>query len=420
MSRKKSIIYDEILNEYLKNHKFISNRQLEEVKQSIRKNIDIDVYEYLKENNDNDEFTDKCSEYINIMLKHYKKRNGESLKDYNKRVSDEKEFQLSKRKIDTSAKRKKYSFNKFGKDIGYGGKIKVSDKKDATKKINSVKASALKSPKTFISKIMNSLRPSKKRIRIDAPKGFFNILKNKKEKNPDKFKNKKLKNLIIAGIFTLSGISIGSGIAYQFQKENSQPTEYSTEYSNDDNLETGNLDDANPIIIIDEEETEKTSETETETEKSDDTSEKETEMPQETTNTSDIKEETTTNISETENITPETEEKTEESYSTNEFVNSLMQNLNIDFDTEFQMSDGLFYETPEEVGNYGHYSNFDNLNLKITHVDIFYEDGRFISFDANSGYTISQIINMHPDASISYHIETSNGKILRMEFINIK
>ena len=200
MSIIKNKVYDEILNEYLKTHKKISRRQLEEIKSNILKNIDIDVYESLKQFDEEKGYTNKKDQYLNIMLRHYKRKIGESNKDYESRVSYEKEKLLKSYNInvDTISKRKNLKFKAFGKNAGINS-IRVSNKEKATKNMKKAKEKALKSPKNFVNEILNKFKPSKIKLHISAPKGFFNKLKIKKGKNPRKFKKARLKTLMTAG-----------------------------------------------------------------------------------------------------------------------------------------------------------------------------------------------------------------------------
>ena len=80
------------------------------------------------------------------------------------------------------------------------------------------------------------------------------------------------------------------------------------------------------------------------------------------------------------------------------------------------MSEGLFYETPEGIGNYGSYHNHDDSNLKLTYINAMYEDGSYKQYNVNDGLSIAEIISKNPGAKLSYHVETTDGNILRMEF----
>lgn len=378
MKSKKSAIYEEILQEYKKTHPGISNRKLNEITEAIKKNIDIDVYMDLSQYDNEHEITNKRAEYVDIMLKHYRRKIGENTKAYKSRVKSEKESLLKSHDIDISAKRKHLTFKSFGKDIGFG-KIKVSNKRATTKNINNMKKIALKSPKEFVSNILNKFKPSKSKIRLTAPKGFFHKLKEKKEKNPEKFKKYRLRALIAAGIISLA--IGGAAINYNLTKDNQAPTTYSTEYETEnDNTQT---------------ELENEIETELETE-------------------------TGTQEQEETNTQKQEQTDTEETYSINTFTHSLILNSDIGFNTEFKMSDGLYYETPEGSGNYGSYSSFSGSNLKLTYIDAFYEDGRFVNYSANCGLSIREIIERNPGAKISYHVETTDGRILRLEPIYFK
>lgn len=385
MKSKKSKIYEEILQEYKRTHPGISNRKLNEITDAIKKNIDIDVYMSLSEYDSEHEITNKRAEYIDIMLKHYRRKIGENSKDYKSRVESERESLLKSHDIDTSAKRKHFTFKSFGKDIGFG-KIKVSNKKATTKKIQNMKKIALKSPKEFVNNILSKFKPSRSKIRLTTPKGFFNKLKEKKEKNPEKFKKYRLRALIAAGIISLA--LGGAAINYNLTKDNGTSTTYSTEYETEHDNTQAEL------------ENELDSELETESEEV----------------TQEIQEQEETSTQEEE----QEKDETEESYSIDTLTHSLILNSNIGFNTEFKMSEGLYYETPEETGNYGSYSSFNGSNLKLTYIDAFYEDGRFVNYPADCGLSIREIIEQNPGAKISYHVETTDGKILRMEPIYFK
>ena len=91
---------------------------------------------------------------------------------------------------------------------------------------------------------------------------------------------------------------------------------------------------------------------------------------------------------------------------------NLICNLNLDFDTTFQISEGKFWETPEETGKYGNYTKVNNSDLKITAISLITPEGEFKTYNANSGYTLSEIVQMYPDSDISYHVVTTSGNIL--------
>ncbi len=446
MSIIKNKVYDEILNEYLKTHKKISRRQLEEIKSNILKNIDIDVYESLKQFDEEKGYTNKKDQYLNIMLRHYKRKIGESNKDYESRVSYEKEKLLKSYNINVDAisKRKNLKFKAFGKNAGINS-IRVSNKEKATKNMKKAKEKALKSPKNFVNEILNKFKPSKIKFHISAPKGFFNKLKEKKEKNPTKFKKSRLKALITAGILSLA---IGSAaiVNYNFTTNNKETTKYSTEteYDKTSNKESNKpkenstlIPDSetlqeenkleNPLKNIQEpndievyfEDIEEENNSKTEDSKEEDSSKKETQSKDSSTETKTENKKESTKKTETEksdNNSNKNSSKTVKKVSIESVINSILTNSPIGFNTEFKMSEGLFYETPEGIGNYGSYHNHDDSNLKLTYINAMYEDGSYKQYNVNDGLSIAEIISKNPGAKLSYHVETTDGNILRMEF----
>ncbi len=391
MISKRSRIEKEILDEYLKKHRHVSDRQLKDIKEKIKR-IDTKYYEELADYDAKTGITNKRAEYVNIMLKHYRKRPGENSKDYKARVYSEKDKLLAKHKLNTTSRKVKVlTFKGFGKEHGYG-KIKVPNKEAVTKKMKTIKKSVLKSPKKFVNNIVDNLKPSKSKIHFTAPKGFFNKLKNWKEKNPTKFKKYRVRALIAAALISLSigSVSIGN---YYMNNIDQTPTQSSAEYYEPEEVDPS----------INQENNENDSKEETQLENSD--SKENTEKdPEETIDESK----------------QDNSEDTEKNISISSLAHSLILDSNIDFNTEFQIPEGLYYETPEGTGNYGNYTKFSDSKLKLTYIDAIYEDGRYVTYDANSGLSISDIIAQNPDAKLSYHVETTDGHILRMEFIYIK
>lgn len=388
---KRSKIEEEILNEYLKKHRYVSDRHLKDIKEQI-KEIDTKYYEKLANYDAKTGITNKRAEYVNIMLKHYRKRPGESSKDYKTRVYAEKDNLLKSHNFNISSRRtKNFTFKDFGKGFEIG-KIKVTNKKVVENRIKTLKKSALKSPKKFVNKIIDNLKPSKTKIHLTTPKGFFNKLKNWKEKNPTKFKKYRLRALIAAALISLSigSVSIGN---YYMNNIDQTPTQSSVEYYEPEEVDPS----------INQENNENDSKEETQLEDSD--SKENTEKGQEET---------------IEESKQDNSEDTEKNISVSSLAHSLILDSNIDFNTEFQVPEGLYYETPEETGNYGNYMDFADSKLKLSYIDAIHEDGRYVTYDANSNLSISEIVAQNPNAKLVYHVETTDGHILRMEFIYLK
>ena len=182
MGRKKSEIEEEIYRIYKRNHGKLSERHRQEIRKQI-KSIDTRFYEQLVEYDRKTGYTNKSAEYVNIMLKHYRKKMGENEKDYKARVTTAKNKLLENYGIDTNyRKTKMLSFKGFGKGLGIR-KITVPNKSVVTSNMKKVRTTALKSPKKFLGKVVDNLKPSKKRIHLSTPKGFFNKLKTWKENN---------------------------------------------------------------------------------------------------------------------------------------------------------------------------------------------------------------------------------------------
>lgn len=421
----KSKINDEILKKYLKTHRTISDRQLSEIKEQISRNIDLSVYQKLGEYDKENGFSDKQAQYINIMLKHYRKNSDESLKDYEERVASQRKTLLESYNIEASPKTRQHlSFNRFGISEGMK-KIKVSDKVKATSQVKKLKEDAQKSPKKFFGKILDSFKISKSKIKISAPKGFFQKLKDKKEKNPEQFKKSRLKVLIASGVIALAATGLVAGF-HGNQKSNPNPaSETSIEYFDDSESETPSgsytvpKQSENENSNIAEKEAsgvtskETTSETEKEPEiviESDITEPENGKTTKTESKVEIIDESETQKESVTSSKTSPNFEKSI-TYSASEAARKIIKDLNINFNSTFKIQNGNYYETPEETGKYGNYSNFNSNSLKITYVDVITETG-VTQYNAYTGLSISKIIAQNPNAKFSYHVETVDGNVL--------
>ena len=386
---KRSRIEKEILDEYLKSHRNISDRQLKRIKECI-KDIDTRTYKKLARLDEKSGVTHRKNEYVNIMLKNYRRKFGESTKEYKERVYAEKNKILKNRGINATSRRTRYlTFKGFSKDRSYG-KIKVKNKAKVERRMKRVKKDALKSPRKFLFNIVDNLKPSKSKIHMTTPKGFFNKLKEIKENDPKKFSKQRRRAIIVAGFFILSlSTSIGFLNNIKNQTEVTSGVSYT---SSEIHINEPGTFDGNPKLEF----------SDPDEEISDDTEE----------STVDVQENDEAEIEEkTENEITESDSTTNY-ISTSSAIRSLISNSNIGFNTEFQMEDGLYYETPEETGDFGHYTKFQGSNLKLTYGDAIYEDGSIVKYDASSGLSIADIIKGNEGATLSYHIETADGKVL--------
>ena len=407
MGRKKSEIEEEIYRIYKRNHGKLSERHRQEIRKQI-KSIDTRFYEQLVEYDRKTGYTNKSAEYVNIMLKHYRKKMGENEKDYKARVTTAKNKLLENYGIDTNyRKTKMLSFKGFGKGLGIR-KITVPNKSVVTSNMKKVRTTALKSPKKFLGKVVDNLKPSKKRIHLSTPKGFFNKLKTWKENNPTKFKKYRIRALIAAALVSLS---IGAATINDYiQNVEQAPIEHTVDYDATSEYDDIELEEAEP-------ESNEINEVEMETEISEEST-----VLEETENETESSgvQEQTENEEEKEVDTEPTNSVSESTVTLSALAHSLILDSTIDFNTEFEISDGLYYETPDETGNYGNYSKFSGQKLKLTYIDAIYEDGRYVTYNSNCGLSISDIIAQNEGAQISYHVVTTNGNILRMECIYIK
>lgn len=407
MGRKKSEIEEEIYRIYKRNHGKLSERHRQEIRKQI-KSIDTRFYEQLVEYDRKTGYTNKSAEYVNIMLKHYRKKMGENEKDYKARVTTAKNKLLENYGIDTNyRKTKMLSFKGFGKGLGIR-KITVPNKSVVTSNMKKVRTTALKSPKKFLGKVVDNLKPSKKRIHLSTPKGFFNKLKTWKENNPTKFKKYRIRALIAAALVSLS---IGAATINDYiQNVEQAPIEHTVDYDATSEYDDIELEEAEP-------ESNEINEVEMETEISEEST-----VLEETENETESSgvQEQTENEEEKEVETEPTNSVSESTVTLSALAHSLILDSTIDFNTEFEISDGLYYETPDETGNYGNYSKFSGQKLKLTYIDAIYEDGRYVTYNSNCGLSISDIIAQNEGAQISYHVVTTNGNILRMECIYIK
>ena len=333
---------------------------------------------------------------------------GENEKDYKARVTTAKNKLLKNYGIDTNyRKTKMLSFKGFGKGLGIR-KITVPNKSVVTSNMKKVRTTALKSPKKFLGKVVDNLKPSKKRIHLSTPKGFFNKLKTWKENNPTKFKKYRIRALIAADLVSLS---IGASTINDYiQNLEQAPIEHTVDYDATSEYDDIELEETEP-------ESNEINEVEMETEISEESTvleetENETEGP--------TIQEQTENEEEKEVETEPTNSVNESTVALSTLAHSLILDSTIDFNTEFEISDGLYYETPDETGNYGNYSKFSGQKLKLTYIDAIYEDGRYVTYNSNCGLSISDIIAQNEGAQISYHVVTTSGNILRMECIYIK
>ena len=407
MGRKKSEIEEEIYRIYKRNHGKLSERHRQEIRKQI-KSIDTRFYEQLVEYDRKTGYTNKSAEYVNIMLKHYRKKMGENEKDYKARVTTAKNKLLENYGIDTNyRKTKMLSFKGFGKGLGIR-KITVPNKSVVTSNMKKVRTTALKSPKKFLGKVVDNLKPSKKRIHLSTPKGFFNKLKTWKENNPTKFKKYRIRALIAAALVSLS---IGAATINDYiQNVEQAPIEHTVDYDATSEYDDIELEETEP-------ESNEINEVEMETEISEEST-----VLEETENETESSgvQEQTENEEEKEVETEPTNSVNESTVALSTLAHSLILDSTIDFNTEFEISDGLYYETPDETGNYGNYSKFSGQKLKLTYIDAIYEDGRYVTYNSNCGLSISDIIAQNEGAQISYHVVTTSGNILRMECIYIK
>ena len=407
MGRKKSEIEEEIYRIYKRNHGKLSERHRQEIRKQI-KSIDTRFYEQLVEYDRKTGYTNKSAEYVNIMLKHYRKKMGENEKDYKARVTTAKNKLLENYGIDTNyRKTKMLSFKGFGKGLGIR-KITVPNKSVVTSNMKKVRTTALKSPKKFLGKVVDNLKPSKKRIHLSTPKGFFNKLKTWKENNPTKFKKYRIRALIAAALVSLS---IGASTINDYiQNLEQAPIEHTVDYDATSEYDDIELEETEP-------ESNEINEVEMETEISEEST-----VLEETENETEGStiQEQTENEEEKEVETEPTNSVNESTVALSTLAHSLILDSTIDFNTEFEISDGLYYETPDETGNYGNYSKFSGQKLKLTYIDAIYEDGRYVTYNSNCGLSISDIIAQNEGAQISYHVVTTSGNILRMECIYIK
>ena len=407
MGRKKSEIEEEIYRIYKRNHGKLSERRRQEIRKQI-KSIDTRFYEQLVEYDRKTGYTNKSAEYVNIMLKHYRKKMGENEKDYKARVTTAKNKLLKNYGIDTNyRKTKMLSFKGFGKGLGIR-KITVPNKSVVTSNMKKVRTTALKSPKKFLGKVVDNLKPSKKRIHLSTPKGFFNKLKTWKENNPTKFKKYRIRALIAAALVSLS--IEASTINDYIQNLEQAPIEHTVDYDATSEYDDIELEETEP-------ESNEINEVEMETEISEEST-----VLEETENETEGStiQEQTENEEEKEVETEPTNSVNESTVALSTLAHSLILDSTIDFNTEFEISDGLYYETPDETGNYGNYSKFSGQKLKLTYIDAIYEDGRYVTYNSNCGLSISDIIAQNEGAQISYHVVTTSGNILRMECIYIK
>ena len=407
MGRKKSEIEEEIYRIYKRNHGKLSERHRQEIRKQI-KSIDTRFYEQLVEYDRKTGYTNKSAEYVNIMLKHYRKKMGENEKDYKARVTTAKNKLLENYGIDTNyRKTKMLSFKGFGKGLGIR-KITVPNKSVVTSNMKKVRTTALKSPKKFLGKVVDNLKPSKKRIHLSTPKGFFNKLKTWKENNPTKFKKYRIRALIAAALVSLS---IGASTINDYiQNLEQAPIEHTVDYDATSEYDDIELEETEP-------ESNEINEVEMETEISEEST-----VLEETENETEGStiQEQTKNEEEKEVESEPTNSVNESTVALSTLAHSLILDSTIDFNTEFEISDGLYYETPDETGNYGNYSKFSGQKLKLTYIDAIYEDGRYVTYNSNCGLSISDIIAQNEGAQISYHVVTTSGNILRMECIYIK
>lgn len=78
----------------------------------------------------------------------------------------------------------------------------------------------------------------------------------------------------------------------------------------------------------------------------------------------------------------------------------LMEALNIGFDSEINNLKGKYYETPEQNGNYGKYKEGAK---EVSHVDVIKDDG-YVVIKPEDNMDFSEIKETYPNNEISYHI----------------
>lgn len=110
-------------------------------------------------------------------------------------------------------------------------------------------------------------------------------------------------------------------------------------------------------------------------------------------------------------------DKSKESDKTNTSAESivlqdaLLNSLEIDFDSDFTMNHGKYYETPEGTGRYGNFENRKG-DLNISLVNVIDENGNYHQYSINDDKTLSEIKAMYPNSTISYHVNTDSGMML--------
>ncbi len=94
------------------------------------------------------------------------------------------------------------------------------------------------------------------------------------------------------------------------------------------------------------------------------------------------------------------------------FQDTLMEILDIGFNSQISNMTGQYYETPEGTGNYGSYENI-NGTIGVSLVDVI-EGGNCITYSVDDHKNLSQIKREHPNAEkFSYHMKISEtGEIL--------
>ncbi len=374
-------VKQDLINNYISRHPNITNKKFKEIMELVDKNVNLNIYEILSKY-DNHLFwkgqkTDKAYKYVKAMTKPIRRKVNESEKDYNKRVTLERNRMLDKAGISCDFDLTGIIFSR----ASLVDKIKVLKMAIKSKSISHIgfhnklfenKNSSIPYDERFVSDNVKEVEEKSKRnksissikdgiqTRFTAKKGLLKELKEKvKEKD---FKQKTKKALLSVGVVSLAVLTaIGGSKSVSQENRNRLNTDVQTSSS----------------IVA------------------------ETETTQE--------ESTTEYISQIENDN-DGNSIVESEPEMIVLQDALFETIDVPFDTVFKSpEEGKYYSAPEGKGNYGFYNNIKE-NLHAVYVDVFDVDGNFFVYDSSSGLSISEIKALHPGATLSYCVFTEPNK----------
>lgn len=376
-------VKQDLINNYISRHPNITNKKFKEIMELVDKNVNLNVYEVLSKYDNLHAFkgpeTDKAYKYVKAMTKPIRRKTNESEKDYNKRVTLERNRMLDKAGISCDFDLTGIIFSKNSlvdkikvlkmaiksksiAHIGFHNKLFENKNSSIPYNETNMPEDTIEVKEKVSSKYSKSISNIKNGVRtkFTAKKGLLKELKEKvKEKD---FKQKTKKALLSVGVMSLAVLTAIGGSKSIAQENRTR-------------LNT----DVQPSSSI-------VAETET------------------------AKEESTTDFISQINNDNDGNSMVESEPEMIVLQDALFETIDVPFDTVFKAPEkGKYYSAPEGKGNYGFYNNIKE-NLHAVYVDVFDVDGNFFVYDSSSGLSISEIKALHPGAELSYCVFTEPNK----------